>query len=131
MKPRHALDSPCEYFTASTGERFYLSPDEHWLMWEKGTPTPADEAHRGLISIVRKLQTKPTSPLEELLNEVIKKHSISLEAIFEKNREANVVAARQDFAIRARRAGYSLPRIGKAVHRDHSTIFYLLKKGSL
>jgi hypothetical protein len=109
-----------EYFTSSQGERFYLSPDGDWLIWEKQSPTVADDAHRGLIYALRRM--KPVGPLAELLERVAHEHKMSVEAMLEKDRTAGMVAARADFAMRARRAGYSLPRIGRALQRDHSTV---------
>jgi len=47
-----------KWFTAGSGERFYLSEGQDWLIWERAVPTPADEAHRGLIYELRDLRKK-------------------------------------------------------------------------
>lgn len=47
-----------------------------------------------------------------------------------RDRRPALVKRRQELAIELRLAGYSLPQIGKALGRDHSTILYLLKRAA-
>lgn len=42
-------------------------------------------------------------------------------------RRADLVAARREFAFCARKMGMSLPRIGRALNRHHTTVLNLLR----
>ena len=63
----------------------------------------------------------------EILIEVASKHNITVKKMLSKSRKQNIVMARIEAARRLRELGYSLERIGMALHRDHSTIAYYLK----
>jgi len=43
-----------EWLIAGNGDRFRLSPDGYWIMWEKRSPTYADTAHRGLVALANR-----------------------------------------------------------------------------
>lgn len=51
--------------------------------------------------------------------------------ILGRGRCSRMVAARQEVMRRCRLAGYSYPQIGKYLGRDHTTVLYAIRKGTL
>lgn len=70
--------------------------------------------------------------LEELLSAVAKGHGTALELLVGKQRtnEKRAVLARAQFAIEARKLGYSLPNIGKALGMHHTSVLHIINKYS-
>lgn len=54
-----------------------------------------------------------------------KERGISLTELRSAKRDAFLVSARREFALRGRRAGFSFPSLGKFLGKHHTTIFYL------
>lgn len=64
---------------------------------------------------------------EEILTEVCAAHLVSREELLGRGRRQDVVAARREFCVRARREGASYPVIAWFVGRDHTSIMYLVR----
>ena len=56
------------------------------------------------------------------------KHGVPVWSIFGPRKEARIVRARWDAWALARAAGWTLPEIGRAFNRDHTTILHGLRK---
>ena len=52
---------------------------------------------------------------------------VTVDAIRARSNSPGIVMVRREIAEKARRAGYSLPQIGKAINRHHSTVVNLLQ----
>lgn len=71
----------------------------------------------------------PRERLGDIMRRVAADHGISTEDLRGVSREKKVVLARNEFCWQARRTGrYSLPTIGTAVRRDHSTVLHAIRK---
>lgn len=78
--------------------------------------------HRPKNEIIRPL-------IHEIISEVAKKHGVTPVAITSDRRNAKLVAARYEAMWRARNeTTYSLPRIGMAFRRDHTTVLHGIAK---
>jgi chromosomal replication initiation ATPase DnaA len=58
-------------------------------------------------------------------------HGRSLRELLEQNRDPELVIIRWKMMREMRDAGYSLPRIGRLMHRDHKTVHYGLRRLTL
>lgn len=64
-----------------------------------------------------------TDIVRNVANEVARKHGLSdLEYLTSKRRTQGMARARQEVMAELRKLGWSLPRIGRIMNRDHSTI---------
>ena len=86
-------------------------------------------------ALILRLASKSAPPklhtdgyIEHLLEGIAADHAVSVEAMRARSNEAHMVAARRDFAKQARERGYSLPMIGNAIARHHSSVMNLLKE---
>lgn len=66
--------------------------------------------------------------LRVIVSRVARERSLSPDVIRGKSRIAHHVSARRQVCVEAREAGFSLSEIGRAIHRDHSTVLGLLRK---
>ena len=64
--------------------------------------------------------------LHALLMDVAKAQNVLIEDLTGRSQDADLVAIRRKFAASARVLGYSLPVIGAALHRHHTTVLNLL-----
>ncbi len=65
---------------------------------------------------------------EHLLQEIADRHGLRPEEVLSRRRTAEVCDARLELYAALRQAGWSYPRIGTFVGRDHSTVMILLKR---
>lgn len=66
-----------------------------------------------------------TPRLSKYAREIAFWHGVSTAEIFAKRRgDATVARARADVMRRLRADGFSLPQIGRWMHRDHTTVLY-------
>ena len=65
---------------------------------------------------------------DELAHRVARRHGLVGHAIMTSNRCRSVVDARQELCVELRNRGWSLPRIGRAIERDHAAVFHLLRR---
>jgi chromosomal replication initiation ATPase DnaA len=67
--------------------------------------------------------------IHEIISEVAKRHGVTPIAIISDRRNTKLVAARHEAMWRARNeTTYSLPRIGRAFRRDHTTVLHGVAK---
>lgn len=97
-----------------------------------GLPAPAGFA----------LETEPdaestviafVSPVREIINDVAARHGLTYQDIIGASRFKNIVTARMDAIVEVHKARptMSLGQLGKAFHRDHTTILHALRKRGL
>lgn len=88
---------------------------------QKGSRTRADFENG--------FQRLPPTPFyfAELMAQVCGEHGLSEGLIVGPCKRPDLVRARRMFAILARQRGASLPDIGRALHRHHTTVMNLLK----
>lgn len=67
------------------------------------------------------LHARRQKPLRALLEEVATEHAMLGTSILGRNRTGTVRAARAEFCRRAHAEGYSWPKIGRFLGRDHTT----------
>ena len=73
------------------------------------------------------ISTDPTpSSLETLIASVAQKHGFSAEQLKGPRRPQELVDARWEFIREARAKGHSMPQIGRAINRDHTTVKHAL-----
>ncbi|MEZ0060880.1 putative transcriptional regulator [Bradyrhizobium elkanii] len=58
----------------------------------------------------------------QIIGAVLEKYRVEPVELFGYSREGHLVAARREAARRLKKQGYSITRIGRILHRDHSTI---------
>ena len=66
----------------------------------------------------------PADVLRRAINHAAEHHGVTVADIKGRSRLGPVVAARQDVFLALREAGWSFPRIGRAMGRDHSTVMH-------
>ena len=66
----------------------------------------------------------PADVLRLAINHAAEHHGVTAAEIKGRSRLGHVVAARQDVFLELREAGWSFPRIGMAMGRDHSTVMH-------
>jgi chromosomal replication initiation ATPase DnaA len=72
--------------------------------------------------------TLPTAPAD-VIAEAAKRYGVAPVDVKGPRRFRNLVRARQLVAARLEALGWSLSQIGAELHRDHSTVFWLLRGG--
>lgn len=66
--------------------------------------------------------------LYHLLEAVSRKHGLDVEDVRGPHRQKPLVNARWEFIAHAREEGHSLPTIGAAINRDHTTVMHALRE---
>ena len=66
--------------------------------------------------------------IHEIINDCAEKHGLSANEITGVNRFSEIVEARWDVIIKARKFGHTKSAIGRALNRDHTTIIHACKK---
>ena len=66
----------------------------------------------------------PADVLRRAINRAAEHHGVTVAEIKGRSRLGHVVAARQDAFLALREAGWSFPRIGRAMGRNHSTVLH-------
>jgi len=72
---------------------------------------------------------EPVSPLVQLLADTARTHALTAEQLMGANRERGCVLARADFATKARAMGCSYPQIARVLHKHHTSIIHLVRRG--
>jgi chromosomal replication initiation ATPase DnaA len=68
--------------------------------------------------------------LEIMLDGVCAAYAVTREDLTGRSHNRHLVRIRREFCRRARTAGYSLPAIGAALRRYHTSVLHLLKTGT-
>lgn len=71
---------------------------------------------------------RAVAPIRAIAEAVAAAHGLSVREMLGTSRRREVAWPRQDAMRLARTAGYSLPRIGRALGRDHSTVLYGVRR---
>ena len=66
----------------------------------------------------------PADVLRRAINRAAEHHGVTVAEIKGRSRLGPAAAARQDVFLALREAGWSFPRIGRAMGRDHSTVMH-------
>ena len=66
----------------------------------------------------------PADVLRRAINRAAEHHGVTVAEIKGRSRLGRAAAARQDVFLALREAGWSFPRIGRAMGRDHSTVMH-------
>jgi hypothetical protein len=66
-------------------------------------------------------------PLAQLVVDVCDKHKLSVKSVRSQSRLGDHLKCRLEIAFTARQWGYSLPVIGRAISRDHTTVIHTLR----
>ena len=66
----------------------------------------------------------PADVLRRAISRAAEHHGVTVAEIKGRSRLGAVVAARQDVFLALRESGWSFPRIGRAMGRDHSTVMH-------
>lgn len=91
----------------------------------KSAPVAETEPESTVIAFV--------SPVREIINDVAARHGLTYQDIIGASRFKNIVTARMDAIVEVHKARptMSLGQLGKAFHRDHTTILHALRKRGL
>jgi chromosomal replication initiation ATPase DnaA len=88
------------------------------IQWIEGTPVQVGSGE---------LEERPYIFLGSVLESVAREFGVSVEALKSPRRAMPLPAIRAEFCRRAFAMDqYSLPQIGRAIRRDHTTVIYLL-----
>lgn len=79
------------------------------------------------FAAAREVPAPKIAKLDELITEVASLTAIPRGVILSKSSSPPVVKARRSISVRARELGYSLPQIGAALNKHHTTILHLLR----
>jgi hypothetical protein len=96
-------------------------------------PTPSQPEDAPPSGVVVRTPA-PTADLQELCG-IVALHleamgaGVTVDEVRGPRRAQRLVELRRTLARRLRSQGFSLPEIGRAIGRDHSTVFHLLRKG--
>ena len=102
---------------------------EHLIKCARVSPLKAD-------SLFRERQKRKEAPLREerknhtlkrIADDVCKESGFNMDQLRGQCRQKPLVAARALISKRAYEAGFTMPRIGQFMHRDHTTILHHLK----
>lgn len=66
--------------------------------------------------------------LQKIVSEVSEYYSVPERDIFGRSRDRHVAHARQTAMYLARKIGMSLPKIGRELERDHTTVLYGIRE---
>lgn len=66
--------------------------------------------------------------VDHLVRDVLDQHQVDLDQLRAKSRQVRIVRARRHLAWVLREAGWSFPRIGKFLDRDHSTVMHAVRQ---
>jgi chromosomal replication initiation ATPase DnaA len=64
--------------------------------------------------------------LSNLLSSVANRNGLTVEELLERDNSPSLVKVRRQFAAEAHAKGFSLPEIGRVLHRHHTTVLNLL-----
>jgi chromosomal replication initiation ATPase DnaA len=65
--------------------------------------------------------------IDEILEEVTKNYSCTVQQLRSRQRASNLVKARRRVSRRLRQHGMSYPKIGRVLNKDHTTIMHHLR----
>lgn len=85
------------------------------------------EAERNVIRKRERWTREVPAALREILEAVGAERGLRPEEIVEGPQTKEFVQMRRQFSMQARQKGYSLPQIGRALNRHHTSILHLLK----
>lgn len=69
--------------------------------------------------------------LQQILETVASEYKVTVDAVQARSNSPRIVNIRREVAMRARRAGYSLPQISRALLRHHTTVLNLIQPRKL
>lgn len=92
------------------------------------TGTPPQSVAIGFEKTLVELLSPSESTASRTLRETAKRHGMSVDAIKGHSREPRFVKARHEVMVALRDEGFSLPRIGRILNRDHTTVMHGLRK---
>jgi chromosomal replication initiation ATPase DnaA len=85
-------------------------------------PTDLEKQLAGFLAQV------PRAEIDAIIDLVARRHGMSIDVLRGKSRSAPLVRIRQLAMSEARDAGYSLPEIGRALNRDHTTVLHGIRR---
>lgn len=89
-----------------------------------------DKAVRGaLLEALAKRRRRDPSKLSALRREAATAFGITEEDLVGPGKSSYYVRARRQFFVAARKSGFSLHEIGRAIGMHHTSVFYALKSG--
>jgi hypothetical protein len=68
--------------------------------------------------------------LKKIIETTAERHGLQVSEVQSSCRRRKFVKCRQEIAVKARESGYSYPRIGRALNRDHTSIMHLVRTNS-
>ena len=85
---------------------------------------PATQVNDGPRMSIPRFADSPADVLRRAISRAAEHHGVTVDEIKGRSRLGPVAAARQDAFLALRQAGWSFPRIGRAMGRDHSTVMH-------
>jgi chromosomal replication initiation ATPase DnaA len=85
-------------------------------------PTDLEKQLAGFLAQV------PRAELDTIIDLVARRHGLTIDLLRGQSRSAPLVRVRQFAMSEARDAGYSLPEIGRALNRDHTTVLHGIRR---
>jgi chromosomal replication initiation ATPase DnaA len=64
---------------------------------------------------------------DDVVETICIRHGIGRSLLFSVRRDRTLIDARRECAVELRKLDMSLPEIGKAMNRDHTTVLYYLR----
>ena len=83
-----------------------------------------DAKREALAGALAEFEAAGTTLKSAAISRAAEHHGVTVAEIKGRSRLGHVVAARQDVFLALREAGWSFPRIGRAMGRDHSTVMH-------
>jgi hypothetical protein len=85
-----------------------------------------------VLTRVRELATpvlaeRHDQAVDHLIRDVLDQHQVDLDQVRAKSREVRIVRARRHVCWVLRQAGWSFPRIGQFIERDHTTVMHAIR----
>jgi Helix-turn-helix domain len=89
----------------------------------------SDSARMEVLSWIRHsgIGVRQNKPLLDLIDDRALISGVPVEEVIGRSHESRLVNIRRDVAKEARKRGYSLQAIGRALNRHHTTIIHLLR----
>ena len=97
-------------------------PQAQPLLVVKPAPPPPIEEEADLRAPL--LAGAPIGPSRDLVEPVLQRHQLTYKDVAGRDRRGHVVAARHECMWVLRQAGMTLPKIGRFLRRDHTTVLY-------
>lgn len=79
-----------------------------------------------VLNVSPALAQDPT--MAEIITRVCEVHGYPVERVLARDNSQSMVSVRMEIIVEARRQNYSLPQIGAALNKHHTTVLHLLRK---